>query len=229
MKTLFQSLLLLIATTFTINAQTLVHHDAMLSVDGEMVHTVEIKLDPQKETVKDNFAEWIEDNYSVDLDDRKWLFFDKEYLSAEGVVVPKISNRKIDLKAKVTDTDNGITTMNVFASFGYNNWITDRDHPSEFAALRDIVYEFVEEYLPEYYVDQIEDQKDKVEDLTDTRTDFQDDLVENKKKIEELMEENKELSLKLKENQRKINLAKYSLKTKNDAYKEIMDRTSDLK
>ncbi len=229
MKTLIHTFILLLFTSITSNSQTLVHHDAMISIDGEMVQTIEIKLDPKKETVKDNFAEWIEDNYSVDLDDRKWLFFDKEFLSAEGVVVPTISNRKIDLKAKVRESEKGITTMNVFASFGYNNWITDRDHPSEFAALRGIVYEFVEEYLPEYYIEQIEDQKDKVKDLTNTQEDYQKDFVDNQKKIEDLRAENEELSMKLRENQRKINMAKYSLKTKNQAYDEIIDRTSDLK
>ena len=217
--------MMLFVTVMT--AQKLDYADGTIMYEDEKINTIDVTLDPKVSTIKDKFEDWMDDNYDVDLDGTKLLFFDADYMSANGVVIPEISDRKIDLKVKVDETTAGMTKLNMFASFGYDNWITEDKHPEEYAALRSIVNEFVRDYLPEYYLDQVEDAEEKVDDLKEDRDDLNDDMQDNEEKIKKLEAENRELTKKLKENQKLIDQSKSRLKAKNKDYKSIKSRVSD--
>ena len=209
------------------NAQVLSYSDGVLEVEGDMVKTINIKLDPKPATVRSSFENWMDDKYDVDLDGKKLLFFDKEYMSAKGVVIPEVSTRKIDLMVKVDESATTSTTLHVFASFGYNNWITPSDYPYEFAALEGIVYDYVSEYLPEYYLERVEKTKEMLEDLSEDRVDLKDDMKDNNEEILKLQTENAELMKKLKENQMKISSTKSKLTKRNKEYKSINKRVKN--
>jgi hypothetical protein len=115
--------------------QVLAFNNAYLEYEEEQVQSVEVLLRPNVELLEDKFNDWLKDNHDIKLDHKKFIFFDKEYLTANEVIIPKISDRKIDLKVKVQSTPNDKTRLNIFASFGYNNWITPMDYPYEYAAL----------------------------------------------------------------------------------------------
>lgn len=211
------------------NAQVLSYSNGMIDVDGELVQTINIKLDPKPETIRESFEQWMDDNYDVDLDGKTLLFFDKDEMSAEGVVIESVSTRKIDLKVRVNETDSDATILNVYASFGYNNWINPIDYPYEFAALEGIVYEYVAAYLPKYYMEKVANTKEKITDLNDDRSELQEEIDENESDIKDLKEENMELMKKLKKNQMEINSSKSKLTKRNKEYNSIKERVKDTK
>jgi len=224
---------LLIATLLTCMAlrgtcQKLSYSDGSVEFDNSTVRTIDVTLSPKVETIKDKFEDWMDDNYDVDLDDKKLLFFTKDYMTANGVVIPQISQNRIDLKVKVDETNGGNTKLNVFASFGYNNWITEDKHPFEYAALRGIVYDFVSEYLPEYYLDRVKESESTIAKLNDRREDMEDDIKDNEKSIRELREDNKNLMKKIRANELKIKEAKKRLTKQTNEYKEVKKKVTKM-
>jgi hypothetical protein len=219
--------LLFTLITITITAQNLSYSSGTTEVEGEIVKTINVKLDPKPETVKGSFENWMEDNYDVDLDGKRLLFFDKKVMSAKGVVIPAISSRRIDLNVRVDESNEDFTTLQVYASFGYNNWITPMDYPYEYAALEGIVYEYISDYLPEYYLNRIEDTKEQLADLKEDKEELNEDVIDNKERIEELKKENEELMRRLKENQANINETKSKLSKRNKQYESINRRVKN--
>lgn len=137
------SLILTLLISTSLISQEVDYKDGKIMFDNEELETIEVKLTPNVATIRDKFSEWMNDHYDVNLDGKKLIFFKKDFMTAEGIIIPQISPRKIDLRIKVDETENGITTLHVFASYGYNNWITRENHPYAYDALRGIVYDFV--------------------------------------------------------------------------------------
>lgn len=213
--------------SMSMNAQILTYSDGQIMYEDESIKTINITLDPQPKTVRSSFENWMDDKYDVDLDGKTLLFFDKEFMKAQGVVIPEISQRKIDLLVKVDETQTNATTLHVFASFGYNNWITLEDNPIEFLALESIVYDYVSDYLPEYYMDKVDNTEEALTDLNEDRVDLKSDVEDNEAEIAKLKKENNELMMKLKENQKKINSTKSKLTKRNKDYQSIRNRVKN--
>jgi len=222
-------LTLLTVVTFSFaNAQQVDFSDGSINYNDEEVQTIDVKLDPKVGTIKDKFGDWMDENYDVNLDGKKLLFFNKEYMTANGVVVPQISSNQIDIKVKVDESQDGLTLLNVFASFGYNNWIDEEDHPYEYAALRGIVLDFVQDYLPEYYFNKIQDTTDKIAEIKDDKAKLEKDMANNDEEISKLLEENRELMDKIKSNQERLKSAKQKLSLRNQDYKTIKKKVSNI-
>lgn len=225
MKYLLSTLIMMLA--FFSNAQLLTYSDGMIEYNNEMVKTINIKLDPKPGDVRSSFEKWMDNNYDVDLDGRSLLFFEKEYMSAKGVVIPEVSSRKIDVMVKVDETAANATTLHVFASFGYDNWITLDQYPVEFMALEEIVYEYVADFLPEYYKGKVENTRENLEDLNERKEDLSDDVKDNEEEIAKLKKENQELRVKMQENQKKINNAKAKLVKRDKELKSVKRRVKN--
>jgi len=224
-----KNILIALLTIFSIQltAQKVSYNDGIIQQDGEEVKTVNVILSPKVETIEDKFEEWMSKNYDVDLDGKKLLFFDKEFMTANGVIIPQISSKKIDLKVKVSETKTKDTKLFVFASYGYNNWITPEDHPTAYAALKRIVQNFISEYLPKYYYDKVENTEENIVELKDDRSNLNEDIVENQNEIEKLKKDNIELKRKLKENENNIEDAQKKLSERKKEYKAIKKRVSN--
>ena len=218
----------MIFTFASLNAQEVIFSDGSIMYEDEEVHTINVLLNPKVKTIKDKFGDWMDDNYEVNLDGKKLLFFNKEFMTANGVVIPQISERKIDLKVKVDESTGDKTLLNVFASFGYNNWITEENHPYEYAALRGIVLDFVQDYLPEYYFKKIKATEKEIAEIKDNKDKLEKSVADNKDEINKLMEENKELMEKIKTNQNNLKDAKQKLNSRNDDYKIIKKKVQEI-
>jgi len=225
----FTSLILTLLITFSLNAQKVKYNNGNILFDGEELQTIEVKLSPNVSTIKDKFSDWMDDHYDVNLNGKKLLFFDKEFMSAKGVVIPQISDRKIDLRVKVDETSKGKTILHVFAAYGYNNWITPENHPYAYDALRGIVYDFVSDYLPQYYYERVEDSEDMVEDLREDNEDIQADLANNRKEIKELLKKNDNLRLELETNKSELKKANEKLILREQEYQKVKKRVSGMK
>ncbi len=227
MKYLLLTLSLLILTSDT-TAQIVKYNDGKIMYQDEELQTINVTLSPKVETIKDKFESWMSDHYNVNLDGKKLLFFDKEFMTANGVIIPKISQRQIDLKVKVNESKNGNTQLHVFASYGYNNWITPEDHPQAYRSLRGIVYDFVGEYLPEYYYDKIQKTQDQLKDLTDQNIEFREDILNKEKDIVKLKNEIDELEKDIKSNESLIKKEKEKLRNEKKDYDKITERVSNM-
>lgn len=221
--------LLILFIGLSLSAQKVSYEDGMILQDGEEVETIDVILSPKVETIKDKFEDWMDENYDVDLDGKKLIFWNKEFMTANGVVIPQISDKKIDLKVKVAETTDGNSKLHVFASYGYNNWITPADHPHAHTTLRNIVFDFVADYLPEYYYEKVEDSKERLADLRDDRSDLKDDLDDNLKELEKLEKVNRDLRLQLKNNEYQIETTEKKISERKKDYKMVKNRVSDIK
>jgi len=207
--------------------QSVEFNTALLEYEDEKVESITVITKPQIEELESKFENWMDEAYDVNLDGKKLLFFSKEFLTANGVVIPKISDKKIDLIVKVDNSNKDLTKLNVISSYGYNNWITPQDNPAEFLAMQDILFEFVNDYLPEYYMEKIAKSKEMLKDLNETRNDLNDELTDNVEDIDKLHQENGELYEKLKKNQERINQAKQNIKKRNKELEKIKSEVED--
>jgi len=213
---------------FSLTAQKVEYQEGQIMYEDEKIQTIEVRLSPTVSTIKDKFSEWMNDKYDVNLDGKKLLFFNKEYMTAEGVVIPQISPRKMDLRVKVDESEKGNTVLHVFAAYGYNNWITPEDHPYAYDSLKGIVYDFVSEYLPEYYYERIEETEENIEDLKADNNDIEKDLAKNKEDIDKILKENEDLRLELEENKSKLKKANENLKVRQNEYKKVQKKVSGM-
>jgi len=223
------STILLFLISISITAQKVKYHDGKIMYDGEELQTIEVKLQPNVSTIKDKFSEWMDDHYDVNLDGKKLLFFKKDFMTAEGVIIPQISERKIDLRVKVDEATKGTTTLHVFASYGYNNWLTPEKNPYAYDALKGIVYDFVSDYLPEYYYERVEESKENIDEIKEDNNDIEGDIANNKKEIEELLKKNEDLRNELEENKSKLKKANENLDARQNEYQKIKKKVSGMK
>lgn len=222
MKAILLFLCLNIMTS--LQAQTLVFGNEEIEYEEQQVFSVLVKTEPSPKAIRSNFEDWMDDKHDVDLDGRTLLFFNKDNLSGKGIVIPEISNKKIDLFALVDETKEGVTKLNVIASFGYDNWFDPYQNPVEFMALQDLVYDFVENYLPEYYATRISESQANIEELSENRSEFNEELKENMEEIEVLNQENAELRKKINDNQTKMSAAKQRLLKRKGEKSTIEDK-----
>ncbi|WP_235296933.1 BAR domain-containing protein [Portibacter marinus] len=219
-----------------LHSQKIQYTDGNIEFEDQTVETINIYLEPQVEKVEDRFEEWMRDNYDVNLRDKKFLFFDRDVMIAKEVIIPEVSDRKIDLRVQVDQSIETSSVLHVFASFGYDNWITRSTHPEEHEALKDIVYEFIVDYLPEYYTEKVEDRKEIYGDLAEEIEEIEQEIAENKEEIrenraeiEEMMNTNEELANSLKENQRRLREARMKVRNSQKTYDAILDRINVMK
>jgi|GEM_PF-717269 len=225
MKYLISIISFLFIVTSSTFAQELNFEITTIDFDGEEVEVVQTSLEPGSKEVRDEFENYMDDTYSVDLDGKKFLFFDKGYIKAEAVEIPAISDKKITLYAKTSESEKGPTDLYIFASTGNKNWITEKSNPDAFDAMQEIAQEFTAKYLPEYYSDEVDNAKEQVADLEDDMKDIRDEISDNEKEIENKKEEIKDLEKKNEELSMKIDENKDN---KKKAVKNVDKRKDDL-
>jgi len=151
----YQILLFFMMIGLASHAQTHTVQESLMEQNGELVPTVHIILEPEVSDFREKFEDYLNNNRDVDLGNKRLLTFDNKIMVAKGLMIRSISDQKIDLKVFLDESTFGKTQFNVFASFGYTNWITPKRYPFEYAALNAFVMEFIRVHLPEYHQNQI--------------------------------------------------------------------------
>jgi len=195
----FANLIFILLIQINLSAQTYHFGKGQIEYEESTIDAIKVTLDPSPKTTKNNLEDWMNENYDVNLDGKTLLFFDKEYMTAKGVLITEISDKKIDLYVKSEKNEESFTVLYVFSSFGYNSWINKQNHPQEFKNLKGIVDKFVSNYLPEYYANRLEDKRSTLEDLKEDRKDMEEEIVRNNEKIRSLRDENSKISRSLEE------------------------------
>ena len=81
------------------------------------------------------------------------LFTDKDIVDADDVTINSISDKRMNMYARVTDI-NGGSEMKYFMSFGYDFFIGTKEYAKEFEGMRKLLHDFSINFLNDYYADE---------------------------------------------------------------------------
>lgn len=196
LKTIVMGLLMLnLIGIYAISAQTVVPENGTIIHNDEVRPCIVVRLDPEPDVLKEAWRDHLNDTFDFKLKGIGFLQ-NKDLLSAEGVIIKKISKDKMDFYTNIVENEIG-SEMKVFASFESGNYINQKNLRSEYKALNSIVESFLKTYLPNYYKNMLEETQKNYEDLTEDIADLNEDIVDDSEKIEDLKKEIEDLKDKL--------------------------------
>ena len=195
--------------------------------EGAIVQSIQFNLDPKPDLLESKFQSWIDDNYKVDMDDKKLIFFDQDVLEAKGVTIPSVSKRQMDLYVRIDKNQSNASSMHIYASWGYNNWISENNDPLVYSNLKNIAFEFIEEYLPEYYLNAVDNTKENLAELIAETEQLEAEVEGQKLEIEKMIEENNEKMSLILSNKQKIYEAQKKLDTKIEKYNSVQEKINN--
>lgn len=200
---------------------------------GQFVHdekerpTLQVRLDPKPDPVKEAWKDFIKDEFNVKLKGIGFLS-NKDLMSAEKVQMKALSDKELNFYTHVVEND-GRTEMNVFVSLGYDIYVEPKEYPDMYGTMETITRRFLSQFLPQYYQKQLSETKDRLSDLRDERSDLKDNIEDNKKDIEDLREDNEDLRAKLSEKEQAIAKAEQMVNQRQQAVKTAENATSSRK
>ncbi len=189
MKTTFFLIIYLIA--MQVDAQSSIQLlDTTIDYDKAQRSCIQVNLDPEPQTLKNAWRDYLKDNYDFKLKGIGFLS-NKDLLSAEAITINQISSNVMDFYTHIVEDENG-SEMKVFVRHGYDIYINKENYPDEYNALREILESFIKYYLPKYYEGKINDTEKRVNELTKERNDLKNNIDNNSNKIEKLKNEIKQ-------------------------------------
>ena len=81
------------------------------------------------------------------------LFSDKDIVEADDVTINSISDKRMNMYARVTDITGG-SEMKYFMSFGYDFFIGPKEYTMEFEGMHKMLNDFSISFLNNYYADE---------------------------------------------------------------------------
>lgn len=194
--------------------------------DGAQRAAIYVKMEPATKDVKAAWKDYLKDQYDVKVEGFGFLS-NKDVLKAKKVSIKDISDMEMDLNSKIISGEYG-TDMMVFASFGYDLYLSPEKYAKEYEAMESLVYDFLGTYLPNHYAGQIEKSQKIVADLADAKSDLAKDIADNKediakmkKEIEELTKENEKMSDELSKTKEKLTVAEQNLEARKEKVESI--------
>lgn len=186
----------------TSNAQTTIPENGTVQYEKKSVPALIIHVDPETKTLKKAWRDYIKDQHDIKLKGIGFLS-NKDVLSAEGVTFSAISDKMIDFHTKIIEDENG-SEMSVFATFGYDSYISPKESPEAYNHMRSILETFLKSYIPNYYQDLVNDTQKVVDDLTKDHAKLSRQIEKDSQKIEKLTEELEELRNDVEENEAEL-------------------------
>jgi len=219
--------LLTILLSMHMNAQTSIEtYDSTIKFDKEQRPCLQLNLDPEPKTLKDAWRDYLKDNYDFKLKGIGFLS-NKDLLSAEEIMVPKISPKTMDFYTNIVEDENG-SEMKIFARHGYDIYINKKNYPDEYDALREVIDGFIKQYLPKYYEGRVSDTQDRIKKLEDETKDLKKDINDGTERIAKLKKEIENLEKKLGTNNEALKIANKKLIKRNEKLERIKKQIRKL-
>lgn len=182
---------LIIALSFlfvsSTTAQKLQLTEGMVNYKGEQQASITATVEPGTKNIKSALKDWMQEQFSVDL--KGYGFFtNKAILSAKGVIIPTISNKRIDFFARVTPSGDK-SQIQFFSSFGPEVPINEVAYPETYHALEELALDFLDDFLPEWYRSRIAEAQEVVGDLRKERERLIKDRQDSQGEIQDLRKE----------------------------------------
>lgn len=197
-------------TALQVQAQTYRIDTSTISFENKLRPCYEVKYDADARTVKKAWDDFFKKQYRVKIKG-VGLFTDKDIVSAEDVTIGSISDKRMNLYARVIDEAGG-SDLKYFMSFGYDFFIGPENYPESFSAMKKILNDFSIEFLNEYYADRASSITKAVKKLEKEKKSKQSSIRKNNKKARKesstvasgLEAKNTSLELEIAEIERKI-------------------------
>lgn len=141
--------ILAIAFCFQANAQTYKIDTSEITYEDKLRPCFEVKYDASPKTVKKAWDVFFKKNYHVKIKGIGFLT-NKDLITASDVTIAAVSDKRMDLYARVTDIAGG-SELKYFMSFGYDFFIGPENYAAEFAGMKKILNDFSTEFLNDYY------------------------------------------------------------------------------
>lgn len=152
-----------------------------ISYNDQFRSCIKVRIEPTKKAVRNNWENWLNEIYSIKVHGANWLI-KKDVLSAKRIKILAISDKQIDLHAKVVDQEQGQgSTLYIFASFGQDIHITPETFPKEYRALENLTLEFLTAFFTNYYRNLTENLQLILRELAESKNSLQNDLSSKKK------------------------------------------------
>lgn len=183
---------LIVLTAFNSKAQTLKIDTTQISFENKLRPAIGAMVEPEPDLLKKAWKSYMKKNFGAKVDGIGFLQ-NKEMLTASDVTINKISDKRMNIYARVTEITSG-SEIKVFASFGYDFFIGQTNYPKEYDALQSIVSEFLQQNLNEFYNDEIKETSKRIKDLDKEKIGLLKSIEKNNKKAVELSDDIVELS-----------------------------------
>ena len=151
MKTIKMILLFVMISSLQANAQTYKIDTSEISYENKLRPCFEVKYDASAKDVKKAWDKKKKKNYSVKIKGIG-LFTNKDVISGTDVTIPAISDKRMDIYARITDVAGG-SELKYFMSFGYDFFIGPVEYPAEFEVMKKILNDFSVEFVKDFYDD----------------------------------------------------------------------------
>lgn len=165
--------------------------NGQVNYERDTYPAVVVRMEPEAKEVKKAWESFVKDKYDVHMRGIGFLT-NKDVLSAEKVLIPKISDKQMDFFTEVV-AENDVTTMSVFGSLGYDIPVSMANESTHFTAMRGMVVEFLNGYLPNYYQQKLEEADEMVAATKNEQENLRKSLEDNEKEMAKLREENEKL------------------------------------
>lgn len=152
MKKITWVLLCAILFSLQSRAQTYTVDTSEITYENKLRPCFNVRFDAPPKTVKKAWDDFFKKYYGVKIKGIGFLT-NKDIISGSDVTIADISDKRMDLYARITDVAGG-SELKYFMSFGYDFFIGPVDYPKEFAGMKKILNDFSMEFLTEYYGDE---------------------------------------------------------------------------
>ena len=141
-----------ILVSLKMNAQTFRIDSSEVSYEDKLRPCLMVKYDASAKTVKKGWADYLKKNHSIKVKGIG-LLTDRDIVDAEDVTISSISDKRMNMYARVTDLPAG-SEMKFFVSFGYDFFIGPENYGKEFGAMQKLLNDFSINFLNDYYADE---------------------------------------------------------------------------
>lgn len=149
MKKIKLLLLLAIFSAARPNAQTYHIDTSTITFENKLRPCYSVTYDAEPKTVKKGWSNFLKKNYKIKTKGIG-LLTDKDIIKSEDVTINSISDKRMNMYARVTDFSGG-SAMIYFMSFGYDFFIGPDNYATEFGNMKKLLNDFSVAFLNKYY------------------------------------------------------------------------------
>lgn len=226
MKTHTALITFLLFLTFHLSAQSLVPEKSTIEHNNKLRPCLMVKLDPEPKTLKNAWIDFLRKEYDFKLKGMGW-FSNNDLLHAEEVTIEKLSSKQMDFYTYVEEDENG-SEMKVFASLGYDIYLTEEKYPVEFEKMNEMMVSFLKQYLPKYYNKIIDESSKRVKSLNKEITSLKKNIEDNNGNIEKLNNQIEQYKKSIEENSQQLNAAEIKLKGRQEKLERVKNKLQKM-
>ncbi len=146
-------LVLVLLVSLHTTAQTYKIDTTEISYENKLRPCFIVKYDAPPKTVKKAWDNFFGKNYNVKIKGIGFLT-NKDLITASDVSIAAISDKRMDLFARITEAGGDGSELKYFMSFGYDFFLGPKEYPAEFAGMKKILNDFSVSFLTDYYGDE---------------------------------------------------------------------------